>query len=115
MVTTHSAEPGVHSSPALARRGSDLLTSLEWECIGKDLGLSVRELDLVRCVFDDLSTTEIAERLGISSNTVHTYFNRLYRKLDLNTRCGLMRCIFCELLRVRAEPHGTRYIETSIV
>jgi RNA polymerase sigma factor (sigma-70 family) len=50
--------------------------------------LSPREAEVVRRVAQGESNKEIAERLGLSQNTIKTYLRRAYRKLDTRTRSG---------------------------
>jgi DNA-binding NarL/FixJ family response regulator len=63
----------------------------------KDLGLSPvealsdRELDILRLIGEGRTTSEIAERLHLSTNTVNTYRERLKLKLNLNTGAELTR------------------------
>lgn len=68
--------------------------------VGRGLRLSPRELQIVQGVFDDLKEAAIADRLGISSHTVHTHLERLYRKLGVSGRGPMIVAIFSELLRV---------------
>ena len=46
----------------------------------RELGLSMREREIVQCVLADYSDGEIAYHLRLSTHTVHTYVARLYRK-----------------------------------
>jgi DNA-binding NarL/FixJ family response regulator len=76
--------------------GQDLFAPKEWRSLGKALGLSPRELGIVRGVFDGASEKCIAEQLGLSPHTVHTYLWRIYRKLQVNNRQELMVRVFAE-------------------
>ena len=44
-------------------------------------------------VADGLSNTEIAERLVISPDTVVSYLNLIYQKLDVSSRTAAMRYV----------------------
>ena len=83
-------------------RGSRLFRDEEWYVLVKRLGLSRREAEIVRLVFDDLSKAEIARRLGLAPSTIHTYLGRLYRKLGVRSRGELMTFVFFEFLESRA-------------
>lgn len=50
------------------------------------LGISKRELDVLRLMADGLSNGEIAERLFVSLNTVKTHSSNLFEKLDVKRR-----------------------------
>ena len=55
--------------------------------------LSDRELEIVQLIGQGLSTTEIAERLGISSKTVESHRGNIRLKLSLKSGAELVR--FC--------------------
>lgn len=84
--------------------GSAIFTGRAWEQIGRSLGLSDRELQVVRGVFDDQTELAIAGSLGISPHTVHTHFDRLHRKLGISTRTGLVLRVTREFLALTASP-----------
>jgi DNA-binding NarL/FixJ family response regulator len=48
-------------------------------------GLTKREREVLQCMVDGLSRNEIAERLGLSANTVRTHTQNLLAKLDLHS------------------------------
>lgn len=70
--------------------GAQIVTKLGWAEMGRKLGLSRRELDVLQGVFDCVTEGELAARLGISEHTVHTHFNRLFKKLGVRTRVELV-------------------------
>jgi DNA-binding NarL/FixJ family response regulator len=48
--------------------------------------LSDREQEVLECLSHGLIYKEIADKLGISYETVHTYIRRIYEKLQVRTR-----------------------------
>lgn len=48
--------------------------------------LSQREQEVLECLSQGFLYKEIAEKLGISYETVHTYVRRIYEKLQVRTR-----------------------------
>ena len=48
--------------------------------------LSEREQEVLDCLSQGFLYKEIAEKLGISYETVHTYIRRIYEKLQVRTR-----------------------------
>jgi len=48
--------------------------------------LSQREQEVLDCLSNGFLYKEIAEKLGISYETVHTYIRRIYEKLQVRTR-----------------------------
>jgi DNA-binding NarL/FixJ family response regulator len=48
--------------------------------------LSPREQEVLDCLSHGFLYKEIAEKLGISYETVHTYIRRIYEKLQVRTR-----------------------------
>jgi DNA-binding CsgD family transcriptional regulator len=75
------------------------LSGARWHAVASSLSLSPRERQITQLIFTDLSEQAIARALGISVATVHGYIGCLYQKLGVNSRCGLMACLFAEFLR----------------
>jgi DNA-binding NarL/FixJ family response regulator len=48
--------------------------------------LSTREQEVLDCLSKGFLYKEIAEKLGVSYETVHTYIRRIYEKLQVRTR-----------------------------
>ena len=66
-----------------------------WDSIVRSLRLSPREAEIVALLLSDDSRDDvIAERLGISRHTVHTYIERLYRKVGATSRSQVVTRIF---------------------
>ena len=53
--------------------------------------LSERELDIIRCLADGLSSSQIAEKLFISMHTVKTHRKNILKKLDLHNSSELIQ------------------------
>ena len=75
-----------------------------WLEIARSLRLSPRELQILRGIFDDHTEFAIAVDLGISQHTVHTYVDRLHRKLGVVDRVTLILCIMDEFLSLTVAP-----------
>ena len=56
--------------------------------IHPELELSMRELDTLKLIAQDLSNQEIADRLFISINTVKTHLKNIFLKLEADSRSG---------------------------
>ena len=87
--------PGDQSviNPPTPDRGDQiesLLPQAAWVGLSKLLGLSPREVQIVRAVLNDDKQETIAANLGISPFTVNTYFQRLYLKLQVGSRPQLI-------------------------
>ena len=61
--------------------------------IGLEARLSARERDVAHLAARGLADKEIARRLGISPTTVRTHIDHAYRKLGINNRVALARCM----------------------
>jgi len=84
----------------------------EWRSLANCLGLSPRECGIVRAVFDGDSEKRTAERLGLSPHTVHTYLWRIYRKLNVQSREGLLVRVFAEFRTLpKKSQHGRKRAE----
>ncbi|HLI52467.1 MAG TPA: LuxR C-terminal-related transcriptional regulator, partial [Thermomicrobiaceae bacterium] len=55
-----------------------------------DLGLTPREIEVLRWVIRGQTSAEIALLLGMSRRTVETHLNHMYRKLGVTTRAALV-------------------------
>ncbi len=73
-MTTHIARKVVQSFQRAAPAASPTET------------LSPREQEVLDCLAQGFLYKEIAEKLGISYETVHTYIRRIYEKLQVRTR-----------------------------
>jgi DNA-binding CsgD family transcriptional regulator len=76
-----------------------------WRDLAHSLKLSQRESEILQAVFDDHKESRIADNLGISSHTVHTHFERLYRKLGVSSRVTLVWRVFVEYLSLQDGRH----------
>lgn len=52
--------------------------------------LSAREQEVLQALLEGLSEKQVAARLTLSPDTVHTYVKRLYEKLRVNSRAELL-------------------------
>jgi len=76
--------------------------------------LSVRELDVVRCVAEGLSNREIAQRLELREHTVKNYLFRIFDKLGVSSRVEVVLYAVGGLGPVRREvPVASAKKETT--
>ena len=66
-------------------------TSTTKQKVSYPLGLTPREVDVLRLVAQGLTDAEIAERLDISYRTVSTHLTSIYNKLGINSRVAAVR------------------------
>lgn len=78
--------------------GHDIIPDAVWESLGSHLRLAPREIQVIQGVFDDRKEIAIADELGISQHTVHTYLERVYRKLSVGSRVGLVVRVMAEIM-----------------
>jgi DNA-binding NarL/FixJ family response regulator len=60
-------------------------TTFSAATLPKDLGLSLRQIDVLRALVDGLSYREIGERLGISIDTVRGHIRQIYSTLQVHS------------------------------
>ena len=77
-------------APRRKPRGSSLLSDHAWYEIGRTLGLTRRQLQIVQSVFDNRYEPEIATQFRISPHTVHMHLNRIFKKLNVTSRTELV-------------------------
>ena len=97
---------GVPTPPVSPCLGAGLLGETAWARVARSLGLSPRELQIVRNVFDDATEQAIAANLGCSPHTIHTHFERLHRKLGVQTRAQIILRVMQEFLALTAGQEG---------
>lgn len=66
-------------------RRSDLAGAARTEALPTRLGLTDRELDVLRCFVDGRSYAETADALGVGIDTVRTHVRAIYRKLRVHS------------------------------
>lgn len=97
--------PGVNRRSARPS-GSTIFSAETWERIACQLGLSGRELQIVRGTFDDRTESAIAADLQIATSTVHTHVERLHRKLVVADRAQLILRVVQEYLALAEAPEN---------
>lgn len=83
---SYRAGQGLTREQTLERALSDSQELLTWTSAAVPLGLTERELQVVRLVADGLSDADIATSLVVSRRTVHAHLRSLYGKTNVNTR-----------------------------
>jgi DNA-binding CsgD family transcriptional regulator len=78
--------------------GRTALYDEEWQAIAQRLALSDIELRVVKGVLDDWDNEKIAEKNDITTNTVHSHLDRVYKRLGVGSRAGLVERVFREHL-----------------
>jgi DNA-binding CsgD family transcriptional regulator len=53
--------------------------------------LTLREIEIVKLVVADMTTSQIATKLGISISTVESHRRNIYKKLGIQTVVGLIK------------------------
>ncbi len=67
------------------------------------LRLSNREIEIIQCLIREQKDLAIAQELGISYNTLRTQLSRLYRKLGVHSRTGVVVAVLGEVIRRMGE------------
>lgn len=80
--------------------GSAMLSDRAWAVIADSLGLTRRQIQIVRLVLDDATELAMAGTLGVSMHTVHTHLDRIHKKLGVHSRVELVVLLLDEFLRL---------------
>lgn len=80
------------------------LNERHWHAIVDSLRFTEREREVVWCLLQGKGQASIAESLRISSHTVHTHLDRLYRKLGVGGRFDLILRVFAEYVYLSQPP-----------
>jgi two-component system response regulator DegU len=78
-------------SRSIAKRSKDLSDHHKKENYLDNLGLTTREIEVVDCIVNGLSSRQIAEKLFISTNTVYNHRRNIFSKLKINRASDLVR------------------------
>jgi DNA-binding CsgD family transcriptional regulator len=70
------------------------ILSINWDSVCSALQFSKRETDIFRLLLTDHSERAVALQLQISTHTVHSHIERLYRKLGVRSRSSLIVLVF---------------------
>ncbi len=79
--------------------GSEILSTDDWQRVGRMLRLSPRELELVQQIFAGKKLLTIAQDMRLSLGTVKTYSQRIHRKLRVTDQRELTLAVFSAYLR----------------
>lgn len=79
---------GAYMSPAVARK---VIAHFQPKPEAPDAALTPRQRDIVQGIVAGLSYKLIAERLGISLDTVRSHVMSIYRTLNINSKSELIR------------------------
>ena len=82
------------ASDALPRHpGHGLLSSEDWVRVATRLQLTARELSVAVLLFEGKTRFQIARKLQCASGTVRVYIDRLFAKLNVKDRLGMVLAI----------------------
>lgn len=56
-----------------------------------DIGLTAREIQIIRLSAEGLTAAQIADKVFLSVNTVNTHRQRIYRKMDVSNVSDMIR------------------------
>jgi DNA-binding CsgD family transcriptional regulator len=87
-------------------RGAAILSEHAWIEIGRALGVTSREVQIIQAVFDNLTQKGIACRFAITEHTAHTHLNRLFKKLNVSTRTELVLRVMEQMIALVLSETG---------
>jgi DNA-binding NarL/FixJ family response regulator len=86
---------GVHNSNV---GKGDPFSANQWAELKRDLALSPRQAQVVEQLLLGHSDKRIASELQMSVATVRTHLGRLFSRLDVADRCGLIAHVYARFL-----------------
>ena len=90
----------------MLRDGDGLFTDAEWDELTGALSLTPRQQQISRCIARDMSDIQVAQAMGISIPTVRTHLRRIFDKLDVEDRTGLVVRLMTTFRQRRGELPG---------
>jgi len=91
-------------NPLPSETESSFLSRTDWRRISVHLNLSQRESEIAFLMLGERTESAIAHFLCISPHTVHAHLERLYRKLGIHQRYGLVARVFRTYIELKPEP-----------
>lgn len=79
---------GSYMSPSITKRVTRHFISPPKQVSTK---LSDRQLEIVRCIVNGLTYSQIAEKCYISLNTVRSHIKKIYSTLEINSKAVLIK------------------------
>jgi DNA-binding NarL/FixJ family response regulator len=73
---------------------AELISPEEWTNVRHRLRLSERQAQIVRLLVQGKADKQIAYELGVSTSTIRTYMDRLFRRFNLHDRVELIVHVF---------------------
>ncbi|MGD1275910.1 MAG: LuxR C-terminal-related transcriptional regulator [Tepidisphaeraceae bacterium] len=70
------------------------ILSGQWAVLVRALNLSARQAKIVDLILQGKKDKEIAKELGLSKYTIRTYLNRIFSRLEVTDRLGLVVKVF---------------------
>ena len=61
-----------------------------FESLREDYQLSDREMEIMKLIFNQFETKEIAEKLYLSPHTIRTHRKNIFKKLKIHSLSGLL-------------------------
>ncbi len=75
-----------------------LESSIDFKKMGKQLGISEREVEILLLIADEMTNEEISQKLKISKRTVDTHRQNLLTKLKVKNTAGLVKFVYSNRL-----------------
>jgi DNA-binding CsgD family transcriptional regulator len=71
-----------------------LINKEKWNYVRKSYGLTERQMQIIKLLFDGLDSDRIAQRLRIRYNTVKAHFGHIYKRAGVQNKAELIMQLF---------------------
>ncbi|MEZ6104187.1 MAG: helix-turn-helix transcriptional regulator [Pirellulaceae bacterium] len=78
---------------------NQLFNAAEWKALCRALELTPRQAEVINGILRCDSDKEIAAEMGVSTPTLRTHLQRLYRRFGVNDRTSLLVIVFLTFRR----------------
>ncbi|MGA3065576.1 MAG: helix-turn-helix transcriptional regulator [Tepidisphaeraceae bacterium] len=72
------------------------LIPCEWKGLVRALDMSGRQAEIIELILQGKKDKQIAMEMGLSKHTVRTYLNRIFARMEVTDRLGLVLRVFAE-------------------
>ena len=91
LASPETGEPAIPDRDTIRARCSELLLAEERSRRVKELGLTAREIEVIRLSAEGLSAAGIADRLHVSVYTIKNHKQNIYTKMDVRSNAEMLR------------------------
>lgn len=100
---------GIETCLGSKNPGEGMISNEDWRELGEYFRLSSRELRVAVLIFEGNSRSQIAQRMAKAPGTVRSYIDRIFAKLNVADRLGMVLRIMRIHLALVAQQRNSEF------